>query len=210
MRIFLILCLGLILLAGAGWLYIDHQINYVPENVETLQPYVEKPYPEQARRVKKRLSRELKSTGKATISAKDIETVMMAAIGKKSRIPVDNFIRKYKVEIREDAVEIAFMLDLKRIDALELPPRARKGLDLVLDVVPEDMLDAVYVAVRGLPVKVGDRVQFSDNSEIQVGGFTRKINELMQDARMVLGRDVLQKLKFKAFDIRDGKIIVSR
>lgn len=208
MRIFLILLAVLAVVAAGAWYYVDHTMRYVPEDMETMRPLKDEPYLDKARVVKKRLSRELKSTGRATISADDIETVMMAAIGKKSTIPVDELIRSYKVAIHDDAVEAAFVVDLTRVEELKLPKKARKGLALIRDLVPDDMLDNVYIAVRGLPQKIGDRVVFSENSEVQIGGFSRKINDLMADARLVLGRDVLQKLQFDTFEIRDGRVIV--
>ncbi len=210
MKIFLYLLLILAVLFGGAWYYMDSTMRYQPEDLTEMREVRPAAYQQEARRIKKRMSRELKARGETSVSADEIEAITFAAIARKSTIPVEELIKKYKVDIREDGVELSAIIDLRRVRELKLPPRIREALENVTGFIPDDMLEGVYVSVNGLPRKMGTKIIFNDNAEVHIGGWSRKINDLMDDARTVLGRDILQKPKFSGFDIKDGRVIIRR
>ncbi|HHM02297.1 MAG TPA: hypothetical protein ENJ15_04735 [Caldithrix abyssi] len=210
MKIFLSILAALALLAVGAWFYVDHVVSYQPPDIMEMRPVPAADFRQEARRIKKRMSRELKSNGRTTVSADDIEKVTFAAIARKSPFPVDQLIRSYKVDIDPQGVRMSAVVDLRKVRELKLPARLRKALTTVTSFVPEDMLDEVYFSVSGLPEKRGGMVAFSDESELRIGGWSRKLNDLMDDARLALGRDIFQKLSFADIKIEDGQVVIKR
>ena len=210
MKIFLSLLALFVLLAGGAWYYFDSTMHYLPPDVETMQEVRPEDFHQQARQIKKRMSRELKAGGQTSVSAGDIEKITFAAIARKSKIPPEELIKRYKVDIQPEGVRLSALVDLRKVRQLRLPAKMRTALETVTGFIPDDMLDEVYVSVNGLPQKVGDKVAFSDDARVQIGGWSRKLNDLMDDARIILGRDIFQKLSFNTIRIEKARVIIKR
>ncbi len=210
MKIFLYLLLILALLFGGAWYYVDSTMRYRPDDLTEMREVRPADFQQEARQIKKRMSRELKARGETSVSAEEIEAITFAAIARKSSVPVEELIKKYKVNIGEDGVRLSAIIDMRRARELKLPSRVREALETVTGFIPDEMLDEVYVSVSGLPQKVGGKLVFSDDAEIHIGGWSRKINDLMDDARMVLGREILQKPVFTGLGIENGRVIIRR
>ncbi len=210
MRIILGIVLFFVIVIGGSVFYVMHKMDTKPDIINEI-PALDIPALEaEAQQVKKRVRDDLDQAGKARLSSRDFSALLYNQLAHKAHMDLKPVVKKYDCTIRDGALHVKAIVDLKQISNHKLPAEVHKILDLVGAFIPDGSLENVYVALDGTPVERDGTIDFSENSTVTLGGFTQSIRDAKGERHIKFDIKSLRKMHIAGFTMGDDFIEVFR
>ncbi len=204
MRTFLIIILAIVIIIGGAAYYFISKINYQPVwyKEKTVAPveYMLETAPD----TEKRVRQEMAEKSAVKLNEAQLTGLILARTQNQTNIDIRKTIKGAKTTLKKDHVEMELMLDLNQFKTGALPQQAKDLIDKAGSI----MGDEVYVKIKALPQKTGQRTAISDQSTVQLGNLKLSLSRLKKMG--IVNQAALDKIDLSNIEFNDGSVILRK
>lgn len=208
MKIALTVLGGLVLLAGLGIFWGYNSLHHQPEHFEELPAFKFTQIKQEGRALRDKIKEDLQQDGQAALSGDELATLVLSQIEKRGKVNLRPVVKKLSSKIVEGELQIEALLNVKNFSNKNIPEKARPYIEPLLEFVPQDLLENLYVSFQGVPVQQGSVIKFDENARIKIGGFNYDLSSIKGSHKIRIGASVLSRLGVSGFEMDQDKMIV--
>lgn len=204
MRIFLIIILAIVIIIGGAAFYFINKINYQPDWYKEKSEAPVGQMLDRAPQTERRIRQEMAEQSAVSLNEAQLTELVLMRAQNQTSIDVKKTIRGAKTTLKKDQVEMELMVDLNQFRAGALPQQAKDLLDKAGSI----MGDEVYVKIKALPQRTGQRTILSDQSTVQLGNLKLSLSRLKKMG--IVNQAVLDKIDLSNIEFNEGSVTLRK
>lgn len=204
MKTLLIIVAAIIVIAGLIIGYAYSEFTYKPDYFDEIETVDISKINKQVDETENRIARELKENNSTQLSGEEILNIGLNHMAKRSSIDLNSVVKKTKGEMVNGKFKTEALVNVKALSEQEMSPKARKALNMFLELIPDAMLEEVYISFEGKPVNDNGVLRFSDDAVIKIGGFEQTISDMNDKSDMKIDLDLLHQMGLSDIVIHDN------
>jgi len=209
-KVVLVITVLVIGLVALMYVYLKSQLT---APVETASSTVQQlPDARNAGKIIRDYRQELQKESRLVLDEEDVARLIAATVRQHLRDSEAGLIRAVQTEIRPDGMRVEVVVNLRNVPRDQFPAEVENALQVYEKMFGQKALENFRVEVSGYPRIVNNRLQFSEDAQIQIAGFSVPMNVVLEQSRtfMDLEKQLQLALPFRHIELHEGYLIVTQ
>lgn len=142
--------------------------------------------------------------GEVTLNETEFNALLMASLAShEDGRRLLNVSDKVHAQLRKNEIELGAVINIAKLRRAE--PKARKAFEKAVDVLPFDLDDKLFIAIKGLPVARNGNLGLDENVSLKIGSLPIS-NSLLRSAGVSVADLATESLPIKSLSIRSVNV----
>lgn len=212
MRTFLIIILVVILIAAGTVYYFYNQITYIPEWYGDAKYELSSENSQAARKIVNDVKQDLRSGKRVELDSGKLNALITGAI-QEEKSDLKKYIKGINSRIENNRLEIETVVDISGMIS-QVPAEIRPVLQSVVDKLPGEALQNLFVKIEGMPEMKNGILTFGNDARLHFGGLSYSIDEINSQVQQSSGKNmdfdrILGKIPFQNLELINNKLFIN-